>query len=98
MPENNSQNVFFVDDELIERLMRGDTAEGPSRKKSPASSSALATAVKLAEAGRLDDAAKELEAAAARGDNPAEIYSALGHVRFEQQKWEEAARCYAKVA
>lgn len=37
MPENNSQNVFFVDDELIERLMRGDSvmrgdsAEGPAK-------------------------------------------------------------------
>src|ERR1700722_8382585 len=65
MPENNPQNVFFVDDDLI---------------------------------GRLDEAVKELEAAAARGDSPKEVYFGLGHLHFEQQQWEEAATCYAKAA
>ena len=29
MPESNDQHVFFVDDDLIERLMRGDTVADP---------------------------------------------------------------------
>src|SRR6266404_1451642 len=95
MPENT---VFFVDDDLIERLMRGDTVDDPTKKKRQASSSALAKAVTLASEGKLDDAVKELEAAAQRGESPAEVYTGLGHLRFEQQNWSEAARCYAKVA
>ncbi len=71
---------------------------GSAKPKRPASSSALSKAVKLAGAGRLDEAVKELEGAAGRGENPVEIYAGLGHLRFEQQKWEEAERCYAKVA
>src|SRR5690348_1502131 len=98
MPENNSQNVFFVDDELIERLMRGDTTADASsnKKKRPASATSLGNAVKLANAGKLEEAVKELTEAAARGENPAEVYSGLGHLRFEQQKWDEAAAAYSK--
>src|SRR5580658_6695237 len=97
MPDGNGQQVFFIDDELVERLMRGDAPETSSKAKRPAGSSALASAVKLAGAGRLDDAVKELEGAAAQGENPIEIQSGLGHLRFEQKRWEDAERCYRKV-
>src|SRR5579862_1279082 len=99
MPDKNEQHVFFVDDELIERLMRGDApVEDPARKKRPASSSSLAQALTLASGGHVDDAIRELEQAAERGESPVEVYSALGHLRFEQKSWEEAARSYGKVA
>ena len=92
MAETN-ETIFFIDDELIERLMRGDTAPAdPSKKKRPAEVSALVTAVKLATDGKLDDAVKELERAASQNENPVEVQTALGHLRFEQQKWDEAAR------
>jgi Flp pilus assembly protein TadD len=96
MSQNNDQQAFFVDDELIERLLRGDApvANKPTR---PASTNALADAIQLATNGRLDEAAAALEDAAKRGEDPAEVYSALGHVRFEQQRWEDAAAAYAKV-
>jgi tetratricopeptide (TPR) repeat protein len=97
MPDSN-ETVFFIDDDLIERLMRGDTAPAdPTKKKRPATVSALATAVKFATDGKLDEAVKELERAAAEGENPVEVETGLGHLRFEQQKWDEAARSYAKV-
>jgi len=98
LPADPEQHVFFVDDELIERLMRGDVVQDPDRKRRPASSSALAKAVTLATGGHLDDAVKELADAAERGESPAEVQAALGHLRFEQKNWEEAARCYGKVA
>src|SRR5579862_7816244 len=99
MPDSNGQHIFFIDDELVERLMRGDTPDTSSSKpKRPASSSALAVAVKLAGSGRLDDAVKELEGAEGRGESPVEVYSGLGHLRFEQQKWDEAEGSYAKAA
>src|SRR5690242_13866962 len=93
----NDERAFFVDDELVERLMRGDSPAAKPKTHRHAETSALANAIKLAAAGRLDDAVKELEGAAARGEKPAEIYSGLGHLRFEQQKWGEAAACYSKV-
>src|ERR1035437_952339 len=97
MPDNN-ETVFFIDDDLVERLMRGDTAPAdPTKKKRPAEASALATAVKLASDGKLDDAVKELERALSRGENAVEVETGLGHLRFEQQKWDEAARAYSKV-
>src|SRR5580658_7498706 len=97
MPDTN-ETVFFIDDNLIERLMRGDTSPAdPAKKKRATTVSALATAVKLASDGKLDDAVKELERAAAEGENPIEVQTGLGHLRFEQQKWDEAARSYAKV-
>src|SRR6478672_1653564 len=93
----NDEQAFFVDDELVERLMRGDSPASKPKTQRPAETSALGNAVKLAAAGRLDDAIKELEGAASRGEKPAEVYTGLGHLRFEQQKWGEAAACYSKV-
>src|SRR6185437_16698223 len=74
-----------------------DSLAAKPRTQRPAETSALGNAVKLAAAGRLDEAIKELESAASRGEKPAEVYSGLGHLRFEQQKWGEAAACYSKV-
>src|SRR5512135_3919999 len=96
MPQND-ERALFVDDELVERLMRGDSPSAKPKTLRPAETTALGNAIKLAAAGRLDDAVKELEGAAARGEKPAEVYSGLGHLRFEQQKWGEAASCYSKV-
>src|SRR6185369_9281258 len=90
--------VFFIDDDLIERLLRGDAAPASPKQKRAAAASGLATAVTLATEGKLDEAVRELEAALERGENPLEVQSALGHLRFEQQKWSEAQGHYAKVA
>src|SRR5450432_3797533 len=99
MAQNNGpQEVFFIDDDLIERLLRGDAAPASPKQKRPAASSGLATAVALATEGKLDDAVRELEAALGRGENPIEVQSGLGHLRFEQQNWSEAQRHYTKVA
>ena len=66
----NDDHAFFVDDELVERLMRGDSPAAKPKTQRPAETSALGNAVKLAAAGRLDDAVKELESALAREKNP----------------------------
>src|SRR5579862_9754928 len=90
--------VFFIDDDLVERLLRGDAAPASPKQKRPAASSGLAAAVTLATEGKLDDAVRELELALERGENPVEVHSGLGHVRFEQQNWSEAECQYRKVA
>ena len=46
MAQNNDQpQVFFIDDDLIERLLRGDAAPASAKPKRPAAASGLAAAV-----------------------------------------------------
>src|SRR5689334_18677055 len=97
VPQDKNQ-VFFIDDDLIERLLRGDAAPVPPKPQRPASASSLAPAVELASAGKLDEAVRELEGALERGENAGEVHGGLGHLRFEQRNWSEAERHYAKVA
>ena len=98
---DTNETVFFIDDDLVERLMRGDTAPSDqtsaTKKKRPAEVNALAAAVKLASDGKLDEAVKDLERAESQGENPVEVQTGLGHLRFEQQKWDEAAGSYSQV-
>ena len=44
----NDDHAFFVDDELVERLMRGDSPAAKSKTQRPAETTALGNAVKLA--------------------------------------------------
>src|SRR5579863_195404 len=97
MAENSDQTVFFVDDDLVERLMRGDSDAAQGKAKRRAESPTLAKAVILASEGHVDDAIRALEGAAARGESPIEVHTGLGHLAFEQQNWTEAARNYAKA-
>jgi tetratricopeptide (TPR) repeat protein len=101
-PADKAQQVFFVDDDLIERLLRGDAAPIPPKPQRPAFSGSLAPAIELASEGKLDNAVQKLEGALnhpenAPGENAAEIHNALGHLRFEQQDWNASERQYAKA-
>ena len=102
IPADKGEQVFFVDDDLIERLLRGDPAPVPPKPQRPAFSNSLAPAIELASAGKLDEAVQKLESALhetgnARGQNAAEIHNGLGHLRFEQQDWNAAEGHYAKA-
>ena len=99
MADNNDQHVFFVDDELVERLMRGDKVEDPDSKKTrPAAVSALAKAISLATEGRLDDAIKELERAAENGEIPSRSIPRWDICASSSRIGATAAECYGKVA
>jgi tetratricopeptide (TPR) repeat protein len=89
--------VFFVDDDLIERLLRGDTAPVPPKPQRPAFAGSLAPAIELASAGKVDAAVEHLKAALDRGESAGEVHNALGHLRFEQQNWSEAELHYARA-
>ena len=74
------------------RMGRGDR-----RKKRASFAGAFAKAVSLASRGRLDEAILELETAG-DDEDAIELRAGLGHLRFEQQNWAEAALQYAAVA
>jgi tetratricopeptide (TPR) repeat protein len=97
MTDLNQQSVFFVDDDLIEKLMRGDAPAASGKSKREAPSNALVKAVELASAGHLADAIRELEQAVQRGERSADIYSSLAHLYFEDKSWSKAADHYSKV-
>jgi tetratricopeptide (TPR) repeat protein len=97
MTDLNQQSVFFVDDDLIEKLMRGDAPAAPGKTKREAPSNALVKAVELASAGRLADAIRELEQAMQRGEQSTDITLSLGHLYFEEKAWAKAADTYGKV-
>lgn len=58
MAQDNTEQVFFIDDDLIERLLRGDVAPVPARPQRPALSSSLGPALTLATEGKLDEAVR----------------------------------------
>ena len=85
IPADKAQQVFFVDDDLIERLLRRDPTPLSPKPQRPAYSSSLAPAIELASEGKLDDAVRELEGGLQRGENAAEVHSGLGHLRFDER-------------
>ena len=73
MADSNGRQIFFLDDDLIERLMRGDAAADPKKPRREAQSNALAKAIELASEGRVDAAIREREEAAQRGETSGDL-------------------------
>jgi len=81
-PADKTQQVFFVDDDLIERLLRGDPAPVPPKPQRPAFSNSLAPAIELASTGKLNDAVQKLEGALNQPENARG--EPFGEARLEQ--------------
>src|SRR5881394_3547876 len=107
----NEKWAWFTDDDPSPALFRPEpsTSKADSQglrldiipagaAKTPAASEALWKAIALHLEGKTDLALKELTAAIAGGDSPAELYSALGHIQFELKKFADAAQSYQKAA
>ena len=102
MSKQDSKAVVFMDDDLIERLLRGDD---PSKAGADANtgiartseSGSLVEAVELASEGRLDDAIGALQEAKSDTEDSVEVRNSLGHLNFEKQDWTAAAHNYASV-
>ena len=97
MIENDSQQLFVVNGDLVESLLRGDKGSVDPNKAAIEASDGLARGVALADHGHIDQAIRALEEAFARGENPVEIQTALGHLRFEQENWSAAEAHYSKA-
>src|ERR1700730_16297030 len=101
--------AWFNEEDQIAALLKGEPSTSktdavglrldvmaPDAARTPASSAALGRAVALYLEGKTPAALKELSAAIEGGDNPAELYSAMGHIQFEVQQFEDAAASYGK--
>ena len=58
---------------------------------------ALAKAVSLHLEGKRNEALQELKGAAAHAGETAEFASAMGHIQFELEQYEDAAKSYTKL-
>src|SRR5258707_15600051 len=64
--------------------------------KTPAASASLGNAVALHLEGKTEAALKELSSAIDGGENLAELHAAMGHIQFELQRYDDAAKSYLK--
>src|SRR5438445_614612 len=103
MPENNDQNVFFVDDDLIERLLRGDAVEAfqASLKENATNDHTLfGKAVALHQLGKLDEAAELYRKLLPANPNSADLLVnliALSSARKDDGKVKEFAERLLKL-
>jgi len=67
------------------------------RSERRGASHALAKAVSLHLDGKPAEALEELYAAIERGDKDAEVYSALGHIHFQLEQFDDACNSYWKL-
>src|SRR4051812_13427344 len=96
MPEDNDdQWLWVVDDEPIDTPLTVEPAAPPSAKA--ITSPEVVKAVSLHLSGKSDDAIKELKGALDKGGSASEIYSTLGQIFFERQRFQEAADAYGKL-
>src|ERR1022692_1563601 len=107
----NDKWAWFSDDDPAPGLFRPETSASkadspglrldvapPGASKTPAGSASVGKAAALHVEGKTDAAIKELLSAIEGGEHLGELYSALGHLQFEQQKFDEAAGSYQKAA
>src|SRR5258706_9398325 len=100
--------VWSNDDEPIPALFRPEPSRtdlglhldliSPETAKTPAASASLGKAVALHLEGKTEAALKELSSAIDGGENLGELHAALGHIQFELQRYDDAAKSYLKAA
>ena len=78
-----------------------DESKGSSAVATGASANnaaaALARAVSLHLEGKRREALQELKVAISNGGDSAELFSAIGHIQFELEQYEDAAKSYTKL-
>ncbi len=104
---DNEKWVWFTEDDPISDLIGRslDTVsehdlkveEAPPAAPKKAGSAGLVTAIKLHLEGKTEEALQELERAAAAGEAPADVYSAMGNLHFGLGRFEKAGDCYREI-
>src|SRR5258708_5116057 len=106
----NDKWVWSSDDEPIPALFRPEPSTSktdaglrldlmaPDTAKTPAASVSLGKALALHLEGKTEAALKELAGAIDGGENLAELHAAMGHIQFELQRFDDAAKSYLRAA
>ena len=97
MSDSNNLWVWFVEDVPLRALLRVE-AGAPHMHLRAACSPVLAHAISLRIEGRNAEALAELKEAAASGNQPCDVHSALGQFLFEAGRTVEAAAQFAAQA
>src|ERR1700730_1450151 len=97
MAENENDWLWFDEEETTDGPLRLE--QEPAKPDNTAvSSREVVSAVPLYLAGKVDEAITELKAGAQKGLFLSEIYSTLGQIYFERQKYQEAAEAYGSLS
>src|SRR5882724_6422176 len=107
---DNEKWVWASDDEPIAALFKTEPSTSktdpglrldliaPETARTPAASASLGKAVALHLEGKTEAALKALSSAIDGGENLAELHAAMGHIQFELQRFDDAAKSYLKAA
>jgi Flp pilus assembly protein TadD len=107
---DNDRWVWTNEDEPIPALFRPEPSTSKTdpglhldliaqdTARTPAASASLGIAVALHLEGKTEAALKELSSAIDGGENLAELHAAMGHIQFELQRYDDAAKSYLKAA
>lgn len=96
MPEFTDHWLWFVDEELVDRLMAPDEV-APTASIRPAEAAAAGVALGLHMQGRTQDAANEVERALESGEPPSDLYAIAGNLHFQLGDFTRAAGHFAKL-
>src|SRR5437764_39009 len=96
MPEFTDHWLWFVDEELVDRLMAPDEV-APAASMRPAQTAAAGVALELDIQGRTQEAIAEVERAIARGEPSTDLYGMAGNLYFQSEEFGKAAECFAKT-
>ena len=96
MEQTNDQWLWFVDDELVDALVKHDSLDSQSEKR-PVQSAALGRALSLNMEGKTEQALREIQAAIDEGDVLPELDWTKAHLEFQLGKYDDALRGYEKV-
>src|SRR5229473_1305505 len=107
---SNDKWVWSNEDDPIPALFRPEPSTSktdpglhldliaPETARTPAASATLGNAVAVHLEGKTEAALKELSSTNDGGENLAELHAAMGHIQFELQRYDEAAKSYLKAA
>jgi tetratricopeptide (TPR) repeat protein len=96
MAEFTDQWLWFVDEELVDRLMAPDEV-APNASIRPAQAAAAGVAMGLHMQGRTREAASEIERAIDSGEPESDLHAIAGNLHFQLGEFEKAAEHFSSL-
>ena len=97
MADYSDQWLWFVDEELVEKLTKPEEEPLETEAARPAETRATAKALALHQEGKTKQALETLARAIEKGEELADLYLMAGAIRLETQQWEGAAANFANL-